>query len=290
MYKMCIVLGWPAIKMQLMNSYQVEYPEVWTRISQHRIITSENLDKYYSERADEEGLLDEYQEFMHELLGSDFYTEINDTHNDLSRNIAWFLKKRNREFAIAIGIETDFVLSKSACRYQYTIEEAAEDENGPFAMYSVKADFFRKQGDSANDCLEWIKNQFKNEKEINIIDQFILDEDRNYNCLIDFVFPAIESGCKVNIHTIPNAKYRDQVLIDANVRNLRVEVFTYSEMHNRYITTSDRIIGVPLGVDFMKEREGRVVIRKPTNFTFKKKDTKRPYLEVEKELAGIFLG
>ena len=116
MYKMCIVLGWPVIKMQLMSMYHVEFPEIWTKISQHRILTSENLDRYYSGKAEEEGLLDEYQEFMHELLGSDLYIEINDTYSNLSSNLAWFLKKKSKALVIAIGIEEDFDLSKSACR------------------------------------------------------------------------------------------------------------------------------------------------------------------------------
>lgn len=288
MYKICIILGWPAIKMQLMSLYQVDYPEVWAKIQQHRIITSEKLDEYYSQKAEKEGLLQEYQEFMHEMLGSDLYTEITDTNNNLSQSLSQYLKKKNKTLAIAIGIQDDISLSKSTCRYQYSIEEAAMDENGPFAMYSVQADFFRKQDESACDCLEWIQNQIKNEKEVNIIDQYIFKDSRNYNSFIKNILPLIPTNCKVNIHTSKNEVYAKQILSDAKQWN--IELYYYNEMHNRYITTSDRILGVPIGLDFMQKRNGKLVIRKNTNFTLKRKEKGRAYLEIEKDLAGVPVG
>ncbi len=290
MYKICVVLGWPAIRIHLLNSYLVEVPELVARLRQHRIITSENLDKYYSEKAEQENLLDEYQGFMATMLESDSYTEIEDTNADLSKDLTYYLKKKNKEFVVAIGIENDFEISKSACRYQYTIEEAAADENGPFAMYSVKANFMRKQGENAFDCLEWLKNQLKYETEINIIDQYILSQERNYNCLIKHILPRIPLGSTLNIHTTEDALFKNQIVEEASKRNIIVNVYTYREMHDRYITTSDRCIGLPIGIDFMKEKDGRTVIRKTTTFTMTKKRNKQPYLEYERELAGRFIG
>ena len=287
MYKMCVVLGWPVIRMQLLNTYQVEeYLDMISKIRQHRMITSDSLDKYYSEKANAEGLLESYQEFMYELLGSDSYIEIKDTYEDLSQNISWYLKKKNREFAIAIGIERDFILPYISCKYQYSIKEASEDENGPFAMYSVKANFFRKKDESVMDCFTWLQNQFKYEKEVNLIDPYIIDKENDYDCLKKYIIPLIRSDCKINIHTVVNAVYKQDILDYAKKIKIDIKIYEYSEMHNRYITTSDRVIGIQLGLFFMKEKRGNIVFRKSCDFVMKKKDTSKIYLEVERDLAG----
>ncbi len=289
MYKLCIVLGWPVIRMQLLSMYQVDYSEIWNKIKQHRILTSDALDSYYSHKAEEENLLDEYQAFMATILSSDLYTEIDDKYSDVCKTIAYYLKKKCKNIAVLIDDTNEFKLTKSACRFQYSIKEAAEDENGPFGMYSVKAVFFAEKDENAKKYIDWLENLFKDEKEINIIDPFILSDSRNYTCLKNYILPLIGRGCTLNIHTVSGALYIDELYKDAEKNGIFVNAYWYGQMHDRYITTKDRIIVISIGCDFMQERNGRIVVRNGTNFILKKKRTNGKPLEVEMQLAGMLI-
>lgn len=287
MYKVCMALGWSVIRMQLLSAYLVEHIDLWNKISQHRFIFSDKIDEYYSENAEKEGLLCEYKDFISSVLASDQYLEIRDDFNDMSRNISDYLKNKCKGISLVICENGELNITKSACRNQYTIEEAAEDERGPFAIYSVTAAFYVDSDESASVYIEWIKNLISAEKEINIIDHYVLEEERNYRCLIDYYFPIIPRGCKVNLHVTQNAKYLDQVLEDARDANVNIEILTYYEMkHERYITTGDRIINIGLGIDFMCQKLGKTLMRKGSNFSLRKKDKKLKHLEEEIALAG----
>ena len=288
MYKLSIVLGWSVIRMQLQNPFWAEHGAIWAKIKQHRIILSDNIDKYYLDNAEKEGLATEYRDFISSISSSDVYQEIGDQSNDLSKNLADYLKNKSKTIAVVICEKEDSItISKSSCRNQYTIEEADEDENGPFSIYSVKAAFYVDSDENALPYIEWLKNLISEEKEINIIDPYVLDSERNYKCLKDYYFPIIPRGCKVNLHVPNNSALADRIVKDAEENNINIEIFRYPEMgHERFITTSNVIVSIGVGIDFMREKQGKTVMRKGSNFTLRRKDRKLQYMEEEKKLAG----
>lgn len=175
MYKLNIVLGWPALKMWMMGPDDAEGWALIGKIWQHRFITSEALDKYYYDNALEEDLLDQYQSFMQSKLNTDVYTEIDDTDRTLDRTLSNFLKNKSRCICIVISDENEFKISKTACRNQYTIQTAIDDSSGPLALYSVEATLTASRGKSAKQYLRWIENVINDEQNISIIDQYILN-------------------------------------------------------------------------------------------------------------------
>lgn len=56
--------------------------------------------------------------------------------------------------------------------------------------------------------------------------------------------------------------------------------------HDRYIITKDRMIIIGVGLDFMKESQGELVVRKATNFTYKKINPKMNDGKLEEWLSG----
>lgn len=291
MYKLSIVLGWSVIKMCLQNSPLAEHDEIWPKIKQHRIIFSDNIDKYYLSNAEKEGLATEYRDFVSSIMCSDLYQEINDHSNDLSKNLSDFLKNRSKTIAVLICEKEDNIsISRSSCRNQYTIEQADEDENGPFSIYSVRAAFYVDSDENATPYIEWLKNLISEENEINFIDPYVLDAERNYNCLKDYYFPIIPRGCKVNIHVPDNSAFIEKIKKEAEDNNISIEIHTYSEMgHERFITTSKLIMSIGIGMDFMREKQGKTVMRKGSNFSLRRKDKRLPYMEEEKKLAGAHM-
>ena len=103
MYKLNIVLGWPVIKMWMMGPEDADSAALIAKIWQHRFLTSDALDQYYSENANKEGLLDQYQSFMQSKLNTDVYEEINDTHRTLDSTLTNFLKNKSKCICIVIS-------------------------------------------------------------------------------------------------------------------------------------------------------------------------------------------
>ena len=287
MFKLCIALGWSVIKMQLQYGYLVQYPELWGKINQHRFIMSDNIDAYYSEKADKDGLLTEYQDFISAISGTDLTVEIRDIYNNYERNLSDYLKNKCKSVALVIHENDELKISKSSCRYQYSIEDACNNARGLLGMYSYVSSFYIDEGENAVPYLEWIKNIISEEKEISIIDPYLLREQRNYDCLINYCFPIIPHGCVLNLHVPNDSLFIDQAKEEANNANIHLKIYKYRRMkHDRYITTSKREILIGIGLDFMKEKNGRLVMRGGSNFTLRSIHEKLPYMQYEHMLAG----
>lgn len=266
--------------MWMMGPEDADSAALIAKIWQHRFLTSDALDQYYSENANKEGLLDQYQSFMQSKLNTDVYEEINDTHRTLDSTLTNFLKNKSKCIGIVISEENEFRISKTACRNQYTIQKAIDDISGPLALYSVKAVFSASAGSSAKQYLRWIENVINGEKSISIIDKYILSRESNYECLINYYYPMIKPGCTLNIHTGSEAPFIKDAKKHAERHDIQINIFQHTKMHDRYITTSNRIIMLPLGCDFMEIKQNGVLIRKTTSFTMidKKKYTKEKNL------------
>ena len=288
MFKLSIALGWSVIKMHLRDEYLNPYQGLWNKIQQHRFIMSDNIDAYYSENAEKEGMLTEYQAFISMISETDQSLEIRDVYGDYNKNLANYLKNKCKSIAIVISEENELKISKSSCRYQYSIEEASRDENGPLGMYSVISSFYVDEGEDASACIEWIKNIISEEKEISIIDPYILKELRNCNCLVNYYFPIIPRGCVLNLHVQASASlYETQAMVAAENANVQLKIHKYRKMkHERYIITSKRIIVIGVGMDFMKKEGNRPIMRTGSNFTLREIRDKKPHLQNARRLAG----
>ena len=288
MYKLSIALGCSVIRMLLQSTYKNPHQELWLKIQQHRFIMSDNIDAYYSENAEKEGVLEEYQAFISMISETDQSLEIRDVYGDYNKNLANYLKNKSKSIAIVICEDNELKISKSSCRYQYSIEEACGDEKGPLGMYSVIASFSVDAGEDARTCIEWIKNIISEEKEISIIDPYILKEQKNCNCLVNYYFPIIPHGCVLNLHVPTSASLCEtQAVIAANSANVQLKIHKYRKMnHDRYITTSKRIIVIGVGMDFMKKEGNRVIMRTGSNFTLRRAKEKLTHLQFARNLAG----
>lgn len=288
MYKLCIALGWSVIKMQLQSGYQVQHQhqKLWGKIFQHRFIMSDNIDAYYSENAEKEGLLTEYQDFISVISETDQSLEIRDIYSDYNKNLSDYLKNKCKSIALVICDSDELKISKSSCRYQYSIKEACKDKKGPLGMYSVISSFDVSEGEDASPCIEWIKNIISEEKEISIIDPYILTE-KNYSCLVDYYFPLIPRGCVLNLHIPNTVLYDTQAMRDAERANVKLKIYKYRKWnHDRYIITSKRVIVIGVGMDFMKKDGRRFVMRTGSNFTLRDIDEELPHMELVRSLAG----
>ena len=290
MYKLCMALGWSVIKSQLQIDSLRKYSKLWDKLDQHRFITSKNIDAYYSKMAKDEGLKEEYEAFISSKMYYDSYLMIDDKYCDISgdynKDISKYLKNRCKYVAIVICEENELNITRSSCRFQYTIDEASQDDKGPLGIYSVVASFFADENDEANKYLSWIRNIVSGEKEISIIDPYIL-QARNVERLIDYGYPIFPRGCVLHLHVPADAECIERAIEGANPYNINVKIHKYKKMnHDRYIITSDRIIILGLGMDFMKKERGRLVVREGFNFTLKQKPKNTEPMKVENRLAG----
>lgn len=289
MYKLCIALGWSVIKMQLQGWYQVQhkYQKLWGKIYQHRFIMSDNIDAYYSENAEKEGLLTEYQAFISMISETDQSLEIRDNYSDYNENLADYLKNKCKSIALVISENNELQIPETSCCHQYSIEEACKDAKGPLGMYSVISSFYVNKGEDASPYIEWIKNIISEEKEISIIDPYILGKQTNYKCLVNYYFPIIPKGCKLNLHVPITAEYDLYAERDARYAKIELKIYKYREMrHERYIITSKRIIIIGVGMDFMKKEGRKLVMRTGSNFTLREIDEELPHMELIRSLAG----
>ena len=288
MYKLCLALGWSVIKMQLQSAFLVDHIELLGKIKQHRFIISENINAYYADNARKEGLLTQYEDYMSSVLYTDQYIEIRDNCDDISKNISDYLKNKCSSIAVVIYENKELEIDRSSCKYQYSIEEASNDEKSPLKMYSVIAAFYADEGEDAITYIDWVKNLISGEKEISIIDPYILANHRNYNCLVDYYFPIIPDNCVLNLHVPNDSVFIDRVKEDALAANINIKIYKYTKVnHERHITTSSRVMNIGIGMDFMKKKNGNLVIRKGTNFSLLKKTKNLPYMEIEHKLAGV---
>ncbi|MBP5281711.1 MAG: hypothetical protein J6Z22_04345 [Lachnospiraceae bacterium] len=290
MFKLHMALGWSVIKMYLMPAYRVKHPELLEKIGQHRFVISDKIDAYYAENAEKEGLLEEYRDFISSIGSLDRCEEIRDGFNDVSQSIAYFFKNKCKGLSIVICEADEFHVSKSSCRHQYSADQAFENETGILNMYSAVSSFMIYKDERADEVVDWIRNLISEEKEISLIDGYLLNNSQHYKYMTDFYFKMIPSGCKLNLHVPRFSEMIGQAQHDAKEKNIDLCVYEYNPMeHERYIVTRNRIIVVGLGLDFMIDSFGEIFMRKGCNFTLRFRDDKSPYMELEHKLSGTLV-
>lgn len=273
--------------MQLQQGFLVKYLGLWENIKQHQFILSDKIDAYYYDNATKEGLLEVYKSFISDISGTDQTLEIADKDQDINKNISNFFKNKCKSLAIVICEKNELNINHRSCKYQYTIDEAYKDRNGPLGMYSIKALFSADVGENARIYINWIKNIMSNEKEVSFIDKYLLQKEKNFNCLVNYYYPIIPRGCVLNLHVLASSLFIDQAIKEAERANVCLKIHKYRRMkHDRHITTSDRIITIGVGLDFMCQMDGRIVMRERSFFAMDEKDEESSYMELEKSYAG----
>lgn len=203
MYHLSIGVGWSALRFLFLSRWMYKKTKVCDILEQHRIILSEKIRLYYINCAAEEGLEEEVMAY----LASVSYTEescleIEDSGKDIKDTLAHYFQKKHYLEQVMIFDEDEWSCSKNKCRFQYSIDQAINDDHGPIALYNIPTHFRFPKGFSANVFLQWLKKIFIEEGQVNFIDPYLFSDEEKISFFINTYLPLIESGTILNIHCL----------------------------------------------------------------------------------------
>lgn len=291
MYQLNIGVGWSALRLLFLPRWINDKTKVCDILEQHRIILSEKIRTYYLNCATEEGLDEDVMAY----LASVSYTEescleIEDFGRNIKDTLVHYFNKKSYLEQVMIYDEDELKCSKSKCKFQYSIDQAINADKGPLALYNIPTHFQFLKNSSANVLLFWLSNIFKEEKSVNFIDPYLFSNDENISFFIDKYLPLIEPGTVLNIHCPSscgiNYHSLNRIILTAKSNNVDTHIFFYSDMHDRYVTTIERVVSIGTGLDMINDD---LKFKKGTTFSvWGKRVCNNDLLEIEKELAGTF--
>lgn len=279
MIHLSVGLGWTAMR-QVLIIKSSDGVELCNYLKQHSLILGEKIISYYENGANKDG------------LGPDIIKTCFSANSYFSREFEWVksdnlqsaqeefskaLKKNKDNSTMIICSEDGLSFSKSTCRYQYTMEKALEKDS-IIVSHSVPFNIILKKGDGVRWVLKLLEDYLYGEKEVHIIDPFLVD---NRNVIINRIFPMLSGGTRLSIHLkdyLNDDNWKIQEIIaEANKNNISLSIYCYEEMHDRFIITDDVNISIGYGLAFV---EGDII----------RKNTSISIFPIDKELAEETLG
>ncbi len=294
MYQLVLGVGWDALKISFQPGYKNSQIN-WERINQHKILFNKRIGEYYEEKAEKEGYINLYMDYISYIAQYNNRIEVTDAEGTIKEMFGkYFKNKKDEEGAILYGSETEknSLCSKNNCRYQFDITKGVfKDDQNLLSLYSTNNNTILLPGVKAGKFLKFIRHMVENEPVVNFIDPFIAAQG-NSKRFCEIYLSMVDEGASVNVFLAKSEGLENwNILRDAaEERNIKLSIYPCKKkpMHDRFITTSDASLGIGAGLFFFKrdENDGKtLVISEVCNFMYKKKD-KSTDLEFEKRLAG----
>lgn len=289
MYQLNIGVGWSALRFFFIKRCDSEKTKIYDIVEQHRIILSQRIREYYLNHAAEEDLEDDVMQYLSSVSYSEESSlEIEDYGQDIKTTLTHYFKKINHFEQILIFEGNEWECSKSKCKNQYSIDQAINDKSGPIALYRIPTSFHYSKGASADGFLAWLKNVFKQEKNVNFIDPYLFSEGKISFFLQEYL-PRVEPKTVLNIHCPSSCGINrswNKIISAAKNYNVNIHVYLYYDMHDRYVTTQDRVVSIGAGFDMIDDN---ITFKKGTSiYVSKKSNSDDDLIKTEKELAGSF--
>lgn len=241
-------------------------------IEQHRIVYSEQLADVYKDTLPLEILIPfkKYIESIAGIANRISYVSVEDISNDYDNSLSKISTKGNLDNpCIVCGeCETKDKMNEKESINNIAFLSLIQDKSIYNRIGRVSTDFHIDVRAKEKMCeyLLWIKELFRNEKDIIICDSFILCEDK-WDILEKMYLDSAEKGSRIRIYTkkkwlVSDVNIKTWLRKVANNNSISIQVFTCKKgaepEHDRFIYIGPNRVRIGFGLDFIDMTGGCV--------------------------------
>lgn len=234
---------------QIFLPYSEEYGETLNKIFKHKIVFSESIIEYYNDCANKEGNSDLCNTRIQAIIQSGKRCKIISGYDKEDKIEELVETAKNQEMKILLAEKSEIRKAKEI--FLYDNKKINTNKNNNLNKYTIPYVVYVSANEDVEKYKNWLKNLFKNEKDIIIRDKYLLKDD-NLNSFKKHLLPLFEKGTRISIQTDEQVLQNKLDEFDGvEYSDYQINVYKCDIMHERFIDCSDFQIIIGKGVSFL---------------------------------------
>ena len=278
MKKIHIVITPSALKELVTNIW--DYPMALVRLKQHVIVFSNTIIDEYERVFAEDDCLFEFQEWYKNFTTYDYSQEVDSASDDFYSDVTTLLEQYDH--SIIVGHNESLICSFCSVLELNDIND--NDNDNELSRQCIPATFTLPRGASKAEFCKWLSELLCDEKNITIVDRYIMSDDAG-GVLEDIYIPTFPESANIYVYFGEREKSSTEVSYLKNTYGKRIRLFECisNDFHDRHIIGDSIRITINVGLDVFccdgcgSRKESEVTVSSRLNIEFPRRAPKYAY-------------
>jgi hypothetical protein len=278
MKKIHIVITPNALKELVTNIW--DYPMALVRLQQHVIVFSNTIIDEYERAFAEDDCLFEFQEWYKNFTTYDYSQEVESASDNFYSDVTTLLEQYDH--SIIVGHNES--LGYDICSVLELHDINDNDNDNELSRQCIPATFTLPRGSSKIEFCKWLSELLCDEKNITIIDRYIMSDDAS-GVLEDIYIPTFPESANIYVYFGGREKSSIEVSYLKNTYGKRIRLFECisNDFHDRHIIGDSIRITINVGLDVFScdgcgsRKESEVTVSSRLNVEFPRRVSQYAY-------------